>query len=295
MTWESQGPAAPQNPRWTGGEPPPSGPYPPPGQYPPAPGQYPPAPGQYPPPPGVPWVPPPPSDFGQPGAGWAPGPPPPPLWQLPPAYPLAPDAYPVNISYDRSARISRFWGIPVVGVLVRAILVLPHLLVLALISIVVAFQLLFTWIPVLILGRFPGWGYHWIGGYLGWYARVAAYVGLLTPTYPPFSRSGADHPVRVRYDEGVRINRLWGIPVLGLMVRAILLIPHLVILWLLGFVSAILLVFNWIPVLLLGRQADIVYDVVGGTTRWWLRVYAYLLMMVDRYPPFSLGEDDPTL
>jgi hypothetical protein len=201
----------------------------------------------------------------------------------------------VNISYDRSARINRLWGLPVIGVLVRAILVLPHLLVLALLAIVVAFQMLFTWIPVLLLGRFPGWGYHWIGGYLGWAARVGAYVGLLTPAYPPFSRSGGDHPVRVRYDEGVRINRLWGIPLLGVMLRAILLIPHLILLWLLGIVSGVLTLFSWIPVLLLGHQADLVYTFVGGTTRWWLRVYAYLLLMVDRYPPFSLGEDDPAL
>jgi hypothetical protein len=313
MTWESQGPAAPQDPRWQGGEPPPPGPYPPPGQYPQPPGQYPQPPGQYPQPPGQyppppggqyppqggpwappadPWAAPPPPDFGQAGGGWQPAPSP---WQPPPAYPLAPDAYPVNISYDRAARINRLWGIPVIGVLVRAILVIPHVLVLWLMALVVGFLLLFTWIPVLLLGRFPGWGYHWIGGYLGWLARVGAYVWLLTPTYPPFSRSGGDHPVRVRYDEGVRINRLWGIPVLGLLVRAILLIPHFVILWLLFLLAAVLVVFSWVPVLILGRQADLVYRIVGGATRWWLRVYSYLLMMVDRYPPFSLGEDDPTL
>jgi len=57
----------------------------------------------------------------------------------------------------------------------------------------------------------------------------------------------------------------------------------------------VLLAFSWVPVLFLGRQADAVYTVVGGATRWWLRVAAYLFKMVDRYPPFSLGEDDPTL
>ena len=47
--------------------------------------------------------------------------------------------------------------------------------------------------------------------------------------------------------------------------------------------------------LFLGRQADVIYTIIGGWTRWYLRVLAYLLLMVDRYPPFSLGEDDPRL
>jgi hypothetical protein len=217
------------------------------------------------------------------------------MWQPPPAYPLAPDAYPVNVSYDRAARINRLWGIPLVGFLVRLILVIPHILILWLIAIWAALLMLVTWIPVLILGRFPGWGYRWIGGLMGWTIRVQAYLGLLTPTYPPFSLSGEEHPVSVRFDEGVRINRFWGIPLLGLAVRWVVLIPHFIVLWLLGILVAFLVWFVWLPVLLLGRQSDLMYTIVGGYTRWAFRVAAYLLLMVDRYPPFSLGEDDPRL
>jgi hypothetical protein len=217
------------------------------------------------------------------------------VWQPPPAYPLAPDAYPVNVSYDRSARFGRLWGIPLLGWWVRAILLIPHFVLLWLIGIVAAFMMLVTWIPVLLLGRFPGWGYRWIGGLLGWGLRVQAYLTLLSSTYPPFSLSGEGHPVSVRYDEGVRINRLWGIPILGLVVRGIILIPHWIVLWVLAILAFILLWFTWVPVLFLGRQADVIYTIVGGYNRWSLRVMAYFLLMVDRYPPFSLGEDDPRL
>ena len=217
------------------------------------------------------------------------------MWQPPPAYPLAPDAYPVNVSYDRAARINRLWGIPALGYIVRAILLIPHFILLWLIGILAALMTLVTWIPVLLLGRFPGWGYRWIGGLMGWATRVQAYLGLMTPTYPPFSLSGEGHPVSVRFDEGVRINRLWGIPVLGVLIRAILLIPHFIVIWLLAILVAFLWLFTWLPVLVLGRQADVVYTVIGGWTRWYFRVIAYLMLMVDRYPPFSLGEDDPRL
>jgi hypothetical protein len=217
------------------------------------------------------------------------------MWMPPPAYPLAPDAYPVNVSYDRGAQINRLWGIPVLGQFIRWILAIPHFVVMFLIAIVVVLQLLVTWIPVLFLGRFPGWGYRWIGGLMGYYTRVQAYLQLMTATYPPFSLAGEEHPVSVRFDEGVRINRLWGIPLIGILIRAILLIPHFIVLWLIGVVVFFLYLVIWVPVLILGRQADLIYTIVGGYVRWAFRVSAYLLLMVDRYPPFSLGEDDPRL
>ncbi len=292
MTWESQGPA-PQDPNAAGSQQPP-GQVPPPGYQ--QPGQQP---GQQPPPYAVPgsdpWAgPPPPQQPPMP-----PPPPPPggpqPMWQPPPAFPLAPDAYPVNISYDREALINRLWGVLWIGMLVRWVLLLPHYLVLFLVAIVAAIQLLVAWIPVLVLGRFPGWGYRWIGGFLAYNQRVTAYAMLMTSTYPPFALESEDYPITVRYDEGVRINRLWGIPIIGHLVRFIVLIPHFIALMVLGFVAFLVAIVAWVPVLIFGRQADLVYSLLGGFYRWGLRVSAYMFMMVDKYPPFSLGEDDPRL
>ena len=131
MTWDSQGPATPQDPRWGGAYPPPTADGQPAGYQP----------SGYPPPPPGPMPPPPPGGYPPPGTlhratapppGYMPPPPPPgyaprgygpqePVWQPPPAFPLAPDAFPVNVSYDRQARISRFWGILWIGQLVRGL------------------------------------------------------------------------------------------------------------------------------------------------------------------------------
>ncbi len=299
MTWESQGPA-PQDQNAAGSQQPqeqvpPPGYQPPQGQVPP-PGYQPPPP--YPVPGSDPWagqqpppMPPPEAPPGQQG-GWGPQQP---MWQPPPAYPLAPDAYPVNVSYDRSANINRLWGIPLIGQFVRFILAIPHIIVMFLLAIMAGLQFLVSWIPVLLLGRYPGWGYRWTGGLLAYSQRVGAYVLLMTPEYPPFALEAEAYPVTVRYDEGVRINRLWGIPILGYVVRAIVLIPHFILIWLLSILAWFLMLVVWVPVLILGRQADIIYTIIGGFYRWQLRVNAYFLLMVDKYPPFSLGEDDPRL
>lgn len=193
--------------------------------------------------------------------------------------------------FREDARIGNLWGIPILGYLVRYLVLIPHVIALALLGILVALASLFTWIPVLLLGRYPSWGYTIVGGFLRWYVRVIAYLWLLSGSYPAFSLS--DEPgqhVQVPIAEDVRINRFWGIPILGIAVRAITLIPHLIVLWCLSVVSGLLLVFAWIPVLLLGRQAELVYLIVGGYLRWSVRVGAYLMLMTDRYPPFSLTD-----
>ncbi len=197
--------------------------------------------------------------------------------------------YPVDVRFTPEARIGRFWGILWIGIWLRLLLVIPHLIVLYVVGVLAFLATLLTWIPVLLTGRYPGWGYTLVGGYLRWATRVGAYVTLLSGTYPSFTGADReDQHVRVRYDQERPVGRFWGIPILGIAIRWILLIPHFIVLWLLGFIAWFLIVFAWIPVLVHGRQADIVYSVVGGWMRWYLRVVAYLLLLSGPYPPFRL-------
>jgi hypothetical protein len=214
-----------------------------------------------------------------------------PAWGVP-AIP-DPDAFPVRLIYDETQGIGRLWGLMWLGMAVRAILLIPHLIALVIVGLIAALLAVFAWVPVLIQGRQAGIMYTFIGGGQRWGVRVLSYLWLLNSGYPPFSLSGDDdHPVRLEIDEGQRVNRFWGIPVIGIAIRALILIPHYIVLWILGIAAYILIIFAWVPVLLLGRQSELVYSVVGGWLRWGIRVYSYLLLLHDRYPPFSLGNEE---
>lgn len=203
----------------------------------------------------------------------------------------AADAYPVDVTFREDAAIGRLWGIPLIGFIVRAFVAIPLWLVVVIMGIATYVAAFLLWIPVLLYGRQAGLVYAVVGGYLRCVIRLQAYVFLLAGKYPPLAPAAPqpDEDAAVRIDEGQLINRLWGIPLLGLIVRSIILIPHFIVLWVLSIVAAIFLSFTWIPVLVLGRQAELVYTVVGGWMRWYLRVGAYLLLLSDRYPPFRLG------
>jgi hypothetical protein len=215
-------------------------------------------------------------------------PPPPPA--APPAAPgPRPPIYPMVTTFDETVTMSRLWGIPFLGIMVRAFLLIPHFIVLAFYGVLVALVQLVVWIPVLVTGRYPGWGYSIVGGFVRWITRVQAYAILAASAYPPLSPGGR-HDVDVRWDESQAVARWAGIPLLGVWIRSFLLIPHFFVLWLLGVAVGLLSLVTWIPVLLTGRYAGWAYRIIGGYTRWQNRTICYTLLMTGPYPPFSLDD-----
>ncbi|MES1239629.1 MAG: DUF4389 domain-containing protein, partial [Chloroflexota bacterium] len=86
-----------------------------------------------------------------------------------------------------SGSINRLWGIPILGLYLRAILIIPHALLLLVLEIAIVFVSLVIWIPILINGRMPTFGYALYGGFLRVAARANLYILLVPVRYPPIS------------------------------------------------------------------------------------------------------------
>ncbi len=210
-----------------------------------------------------------------------------------PGMPPPPTGAPTQpvIRFDERAHIARWWGIPLFGVLLRIILAIPLGIVLWLLGIATAFLAWFLWIPVLVFGRQADLVTTVLGAFLRYQLRIVAYVALLSGRYPPFDlEQGPTDQVFVQLPRGASINRLWGVPVIGMAIRGLALIPHYIVLWLLAIVVFLIWLVSWIPVLLTGRQAGPVYHWVGGYLRYLARVTAWLWMVSNEYPPFRLSE-----
>ena len=87
----------------------------------------------------------------------------------------------VRVVVVYSAKISRF------GVLLRPLLLLPHVLFTIGYSVVFFFCYVVTFATVLLLGRMTERQYGWMRGYLIYVSRVFAYALLLVNDYPPFN------------------------------------------------------------------------------------------------------------
>jgi hypothetical protein len=137
---------------------------------------------------------------------------------------------------------------------------------------------------ILFRQKYPRWWFDWNLQLLRFNNRVAVYLSLMDDTYP-----STDEEQSVRLDmpypdarEG--LNR-W-LP----LVKWFLAIPHFIVLVFLTFAAIIMVIVAWFAILFTGRYPRGIFGFVEGVMRWWNRVIAYALMLVtDRYPPFSLS------
>ena len=71
--------------------------------------------------------------------------------------------------------------------------------------------------------------------------------------------------------------------------RLFLAIPHFIALTFVLLAWCLTTVAAWFIILFTGAYPSGLYEFGVGALRWRLRVEAYMLLMVDEYPPFSLS------
>jgi hypothetical protein len=74
--------------------------------------------------------------------------------------------------------------------------------------------------------------------------------------------------------------------------RLILIIPHLFLLFFLSIAVAVVVFLGWWGALFTARLPQFAVTYLAGFLTWYLRVNAYLFLLTDAYPPFTL-DDDP--
>jgi hypothetical protein len=116
--------------------------------------------------------------------------------------------------------------------------------------------------------------------YLRWRTRAVAYMALFVDPYPPFG--DGPYPATIAVTEPTVRDRA------TIAVRLILAVPHLVVLFFLVLAWVLCTVVAWFAILFTGTYPASLYPFALGVMRWTLRVEAYLLLVVDEYPPFTL-------
>ena len=136
---------------------------------------------------------------------------------------------------------------------------------------------------ILFRRKYPRWWFDWNLELTRFMTRAGAYFLLLRDEYPSTDEKQAVH-LDLDYPDAARDLNRW-LP----LVKWLLVIPHVVVLLLLGLFSLVGVVIAWFAILFTGRYPRGIFDFVVGVLRWGLRIEAYaLLLATDRYPPFSL-------
>jgi hypothetical protein len=205
------------------------------------------------------------------------------------AYPVSVSVEPTLVNRNRLTTAFRF------------ILAIPHLILVGgvaigvasrqsstsasaeggLLGAVAAFLAIVSWFTIVIGGT------HIVGirqftmFYLRWRVRALAYFMLLEDVYPPFGDAPYPASIEIVDPSGARDRLTVGL-------RLILAIPHFIALLFVLLAWCFTAIAAWFIILFTGAYPRGLYDFGVGALRWRLRVEAYMLLLVDDYPPFSL-------
>lgn len=93
-------------------------------------------------------------------------------------------------------------------------------------------------------------------------------------------------PVLVAFQGPASQNRL------TVLVRLILVLPALIVVGFVGIAAFVVAIIGWFGALFTGRLPAFAADFLTGYVRWQTRVIAYAFLLTDKYPPFTLENDD---
>jgi hypothetical protein len=211
--------------------------------------------------------------------------------------PTAPPVYPARLEVEYTETRNR------VTVLFRLVMVIPIAIVYGVLTAgptrtvydksgqvvsstsggIVTGLFLATLLMILFRQRYPRWWFDFVLELQRFGTRVGAYVALLTDEYPSTVEEQQVH-LEIDYPEVERDLNRW-LP----LVKWLLAIPHFVVLFFLAIGALFAVIAAWFAILFTGRCPRGLFDYVVGVGRWALRVEAYAILLVtDRYPPFSL-------
>jgi hypothetical protein len=137
---------------------------------------------------------------------------------------------------------------------------------------------------ILFRQKYPRWWFDWNLELQRFGNRVVAYLALLDDRYPATDQHQSVH-LDYPYPDVERDLNRW-MP----LVKWLLAIPHYIVLFFLDIAALVVVIVVWFAILFTGRYPRGLFDFVEGVIRWHNRVIAYSLVLVtDRYPPFSLA------
>jgi len=209
-------------------------------------------------------------------------------------------AYPVNVAVEplltNRDRITTFF---------RIFLALPHLILVGgasvgltlgsregnmgswggeggLLGAVAYFLAIVSWFTIVLTGTHIVGIRQFTTFFMRWRVRALAYLMLLEDAYPPFGDAPYPASIDIVDPVGPRDR-------VTVFFRIFLAIPHFIVLIFVMLAWAVTTIIAWFAILFTGTYPLGLYEFGVGALRWLLRVQAYLLLLVDDYPPFSLA------
>jgi hypothetical protein len=186
--------------------------------------------------------------------------------------PLPTRSDPVRMEVGDGLRRSRL------TVFFRLALAFPHLIWLALWSVVALLAAIVNWVATLVGGRSPQWLHRFLARFVRYELHVLAFLYLVGNPFPGFVGAPDSYPVELHVADRVRQNR-WTVGF-----RAILAIPALLLSSVFSQLLLVIAVLGWFAGLFTARMPLGLRNLGAFALRYSAQTHAYLLLLTGSYP-----------
>jgi hypothetical protein len=174
---------------------------------------------------------------------------------------------------ERRSRLTTFF---------RALLAIPHAIVLYVWGIVAAIAIVIAWFALVLTARYPRGLFDFVAGFMRFSTAFYGYLYLLTDRFPPFSGETSGYPVRLEIEAPQdRYDRL------KVLFRIVLAIPVFIVLYVMQIIAELGALLAWFAIVILGRQPKGLQDMTVLGVSYQQRATAYLALLSDRWPAFT--------
>jgi hypothetical protein len=187
-----------------------------------------------------------------------------------------PAPHPVQIDVTYPENLSRLL------IFVNWLLAIPHFIILYLLYYAVGLVTFIAFFTILFTRKYPEGLFKFSVGVYRWGLNVGAYAGLMRDEYPPFTLDAGKYPVEYEVAFPADLNR-W-LP----LVKWLLAIPNMLVFLVIAVAAVFVQIAAFFAILFTGKYPRSWFDFSVGCMRWGQRLNAYIYLLRDEYPPFSL-------
>lgn len=199
-----------------------------------------------------------------------------------------------TLTIHKNTNPSKFYAIPLVGFLVKMVLLIPIFIEALILGLIFFFVWIINSFVILFTGKYWNTAYDFFLGLMQFSTKLYLYIYGLIDKYPGFSLS-SDKFFELQIAKPANPNRLFAIPLFGLLARGIMLIPYHIFAQVMGNGSWVAMIVSWFPILLYGKFPEATYEFESDTVRVGLSAFSYVTGLKDNYPSFSISMNHQTI
>ncbi len=198
----------------------------------------------------------------------------------------------LNIKVNKNP--NRFYAFPVLGIVVKMIMLIPVFLEAFFLGIAFLFFLVANPFVVLFTGNYWESAYNFFLGMMRFYTKLYIFILGLSDEYPGFNLK-ENSRFELTITKPTHPNKWLAFPLFGFIIRIILLIPYQIYSQVLRNGSFIAMVISWFTVIFTDKIPESLYEFEQDSLRVALADMSYIVGISDKYPSFMISMNHQTV